>query len=44
MSNMVQMEDEEAADMIGPPPPELVMEADAAPQDSRSAEVVRIFR
>ena len=34
-----------AADvMIGPPPPEMVQEAEAIPGDARSAEVVRVLK
>ncbi len=44
----VQMAAEErmaAADvMIGPPPPEMVQEAEAVPGDARSAEVVRVIK
>lgn len=38
------MEAEEEADMIGPPPPDLILEIEAQSGDSRSAEVVRIIR
>ena len=30
--------------MIGPPPPEMVQEAEAIPGDARSAEVVRVLK
>lgn len=36
-------EEEEAGDSVGPPPPELVGEADAASSDERAAEVARIL-
>ena len=34
-----------AADvMVGPPPPEMVREAEAIPGDARAAEVVRVIK
>ena len=41
---MWQMEAEEAADLIGPPPPDLILDTDDVPDDARAAEVVRIVR
>ena len=37
-------EDEEDGSFLGPPPPELVKEIEAAPQDEREAEVIRIMK
>lgn len=37
-------EEENAGPDIGPPPPELMAELDAAPDDERGAEVVRVLR
>lgn len=34
----------EADVMVGPPPPEMVQEAEAVPGDARSAEVVRVVK